>query len=136
MAAYLVLMKGGRVLLSMRKNTGYMDGCYSLISGHLEEGETAEQCIARESLEEANIAIKPDELVVKHVLHFHRPEVTYIDVFLTANEWQGEIRNMEEDKCGGIEWFPLDHLPENMAPEVRLAIENIRKGIFYGELGW
>lgn len=136
MAAYLVLIKDGQVLLSKRANTGYQDGNYSMVSGHFEYGETAKQCIIRESLEEVNIKVRQDDLTVKHVIHYYQPHVTYVDVFLTTNIWEGELKNMEEKKCDEIKWFPIDNLPDNMAPEVKLALENIKKGIFYGELGW
>ena len=85
-ATYLVLIKDKNILLSKRINTGYQDGNYSLVSGHFEEGETAKQCIIRESLEEANIKIKPDDLTVKHIIHRYSTDRTYIDFYLTAND--------------------------------------------------
>jgi ADP-ribose pyrophosphatase YjhB (NUDIX family) len=137
-AAYLVLIKDDKVLLSKRANTGYQDGNYSLVSGHLEKNETAEQCIIRESLEEVNIKVKLDDLKVKHVMHYRQLQAnkTYFDIFLTAYHWEGDLINMEEDKCDEIRWFSLDELPSNMAPEVKLALKNIKNNIFYGELGW
>ena len=39
-AVYLVLIKDGKVLMLERKNTGYMDGWYSFIAGHVEKGES------------------------------------------------------------------------------------------------
>ena len=37
-SAYLILREDGKVLLQLRKNTGYCDGMWSLIAGHVEEG--------------------------------------------------------------------------------------------------
>ena len=34
---YLVLERDGKVLLSLRENTGYEDGKWSLVAGHAEE---------------------------------------------------------------------------------------------------
>lgn len=39
---YLILQKGDHVLLHLRKNTGYGDGYYGLISGHVEDHESAD----------------------------------------------------------------------------------------------
>ncbi len=135
-AAYLVLVKDGQVLLHQRANTNYYDGYYSLVAGHLEGGETAEQCVVREALEEAGITLDLKDLKVEHVLHFLTPTHEYIDIFVTASKWQGEIRNMEPEKCGELRWTPLDNLPDNLVPEVRQALDRISKGEHYSEIGW
>jgi len=38
-AVYLILVKDGRVLLSRRYKTGWMDGMYSLVAGHIDGNE-------------------------------------------------------------------------------------------------
>jgi NADH pyrophosphatase NudC (nudix superfamily) len=50
-AAYLVLKKKNKVLLLKRHNTGYEDGNYSVIAGHVEPGESFRQTIIREAQE-------------------------------------------------------------------------------------
>ncbi|MFA5155271.1 MAG: NUDIX domain-containing protein [Patescibacteria group bacterium] len=135
-AAYLVLMEDDKVLLSKRYNTGYQDGNYSLVSGHFDGGETAGQCISREALEEANIVISPKDSEVVHVLHRFRPDREYFDVYLKVKKWTGEITNMEPDKCSELKWFKLDALPDNIAPEVKQALNKINDNIFFSELGW
>lgn len=135
-AAYLLLAKDGQVLLLRRANTGYQDGNYSLIAGHLDGAETAKQCIIREAKEEADIKLRPADLEVVHVMHRFRPEREYIDIYLKTNAWEGEVANKEPEKCDELKWFSLDELPENIIPEVKLALENTKKKIFYGEIGW
>ena len=34
-ASYLILRDGDKVLLSKRANTGWMDGKYTMVSGHI-----------------------------------------------------------------------------------------------------
>ncbi|QQG52501.1 MAG: NUDIX domain-containing protein [Candidatus Falkowbacteria bacterium] len=135
-AAYLVLIKNDEVLLLKRYNTGYQDGNYSLVSGHFDGGETAGQCIAREAREEANIIITPEDSEVVHVLHRFRPDREYFDVYLKVKKWAGEITNLEPNKCSELKWFKLNALPENMAPEVKQALNKINGNIFFSELGW
>jgi 8-oxo-dGTP pyrophosphatase MutT (NUDIX family) len=39
--AHLFLLYGDRILLLRRRNTGYEDGSYSVVAGHMEDSETA-----------------------------------------------------------------------------------------------
>ena len=43
---------------------------------------------------------------------------------------------MEPDKCSELKWNKIDDLPDNIIPEVKLALENISKVIHYSEFGW
>jgi 8-oxo-dGTP pyrophosphatase MutT (NUDIX family) len=135
-AAYLILVKDKQILLQRRYNTGYQDGNYSLVAGHLEGGETTKQCIIRETEEEAGITLQPDDLKVIHVMHRITPNREYFDIYLRAEKWAGNITNKEPDKCDGIKWFKTDNLPANMVPEVKSALENINKNLYYSEFGW
>jgi len=135
-AAYLVLIKDGQVLLLRRFNTGYQDGNYSLVAGHLDGGETTKQCIIREASEEAGIVVNPEDLEVIHTMHRLAPDREYFDIYLRTEKWTGDLTNMEPDKCDELKWYNMDGLPNNMLPEVKLALENINKNVHYGEFGW
>ena len=67
-AVYLVLTKNDQVLLTLRQNTGFADGLYSLASGHVDEGETIKHAMIREAKEEIGILIKPDDLKFVHAM--------------------------------------------------------------------
>jgi len=48
-ASYLVLINDEeKVLLLRRYNTGFKDGMYSLVAGHVDEGENFTQALIRE----------------------------------------------------------------------------------------
>src|ERR1700744_91334 len=53
----IFLIKNGHLLLGRRKDS-HGDGEYSLPGGHLELGESFEECVLRELAEEAGTAIK------------------------------------------------------------------------------
>ena len=59
---HLLLVQGDRILLLRRCNTGYEDGKYSVIAGHMDGAETAREAICREAEEEAGIELTPDDL--------------------------------------------------------------------------
>jgi len=135
-ATYLVLQKENKILLLRRFNTGYEDGNYSFIAGHVNKGETFTQAMVREAKEEAGIDIKPEVLEVVHVMHRRSFEQERVDLFFATDEWNGSIKNKEPDKCDDLSWYSIENLPSNLIPCVRQAIECIKKGILYSEFDW
>jgi 8-oxo-dGTP pyrophosphatase MutT (NUDIX family) len=135
-ASYLVLRDGDKVLLSKRANTGWMDGKYSMVAGHIEADETPIQALIRETREEAGIDVKPEDMEIVHIGMRQRAsedDDTYIDFYMQCSRWQGEVRNMEPEKCGGLEWFPISKLPEETLPYIQRVIEYIERGEIYSE---
>lgn len=124
----------GRVLLGERRNTGFMDGAFHFIAGHLEDGEPASRGVLREALEEAGISIAPEDIKLVHVMH-HYTNSGRVAFFYEAIRWSGEVTNREEDKCAGWQWFATDALPE-MIPYAAEALTHIGKGVFESERGW
>jgi 8-oxo-dGTP diphosphatase len=134
-AVHLFLIKGEETLLSCRANTGYMDGWYSVIAGHIEPGETVARAVMREALEEAGLTLRPEDIEVAQVMH-RRDGEERIDFFVRVHAWDGEIVNAEPHKCTDLDWFPLDDLPENTVPYVRQALFNYRQGRWFDSFGW
>ncbi len=130
-AVYLMLIKDGKILMLRRFNTGYEDGNYSLVAGHVDEGESFREAAVREAKEEAGIEIELEDVDVAHIMH--RVAFGRISIFLTAKKWQGEIKNMEPEKCDDLSWFDINKLPENTIPYIKKAIENYGKNVLYGE---
>ncbi|GIK84240.1 MAG: hypothetical protein BroJett025_08620 [Patescibacteria group bacterium] len=138
-ASYLVLVNdAGQVLLLRRFNTGYKDGMYSLVAGHVDEGETFTDALIREAKEEAGVVVDPAKVEVAHIMH--RKSDTdgseRVDIFFIVREWSGEIVNCEPGKCDELSWFEFDSLPENVIEYIRVALESIRDGVQYSEVGW
>lgn len=136
LACYLLLKRRNMVLLSKRLNTGFEDGKYGMVSGHLEGGETVEEAMSREAKEEAGIGISPNDLKVIHIMHRNTPEREYVDFFLTADKWRGEPKNMEPGKCSNLRWFDVDALPSDTIGYAAYAIDKIGKKEFYSEYGF
>ncbi|MFH0889731.1 MAG: NUDIX domain-containing protein [Candidatus Aenigmatarchaeota archaeon] len=134
--SHLILTRGDKILLLRRFNTGWMDGNYSVVAGHLDGNETFLEAMAREAKEEAGIEINTEDMNVVHVMHRKVPDAERIDVFIRADKWGGEIKNMEPGKCDDLSWFEINKLPENTIPYIRQAINKIEKRIIYSEHGW
>lgn len=140
-SSYLILVRGENVLLSQRANTGYYDGHFGLISGHVEERETFTEAVIREALEEASIQLEVPDLSVCHFMQRFEDSNAVgfkqrVDVFFRAEKWKNQIVNNEPEKCERLEWFALSQLPVNTIPYIRLALESMRSMRVYSEFGY
>jgi len=135
-AVYLILFRGNQILLSRRFNTGWMDGHYSLIAGHLDGNESVSRAMMREAKEETGIDIEKKDLEPATVLHRRYPDQEYVDFFFICKKWKGEPSVIEKDKCDDMSWFSLDDLPENLLPYIKVAINNYKNKIAFSENGW
>ena len=131
-SSYLFLIKDGKILLSLRSQTGYEDGNYSLPAGHVEDGETLTECLCREAKEEIGIDIDKKDISLVYVMHRKETDIR-VDFFFTTTKWAGTPTNCELLKCDDLSWFALNALPENTVPCIRAAIEGWRKGEIYQE---
>jgi 8-oxo-dGTP diphosphatase len=133
-AVHLIVFKDDNVLMSRRFNTGWKDGHYSVIAGHIDGKETVVQTMVREAKEEGDIDLAEVDLSVVHTLHrITDYGAEYIDFFLVPQKWSGEPQVVEKDKCDDISWHPVDSLPENTIPYIRQAIEKIQAGVTFSE---
>lgn len=132
-AVYLILKGGGKILLLRRFHTGFEDGNYGLVSGHINGGESITNAMIREAKEEAGIDILPEDLKIVHVMHRKCGDLAHerICFFLSASEWDGE-----PDKCDDIGWFSINSLPLNTIDYIKRAIDYSDNNIFFSEDGW
>lgn len=140
-ASYLILRKGNKILMLRRFNTDYQNGKYSFIAGHLDGKESFTQAAIREAKEEAGIIVKKKDLKVVHIMNRYVAAndtglKERVDVFFMVKKWQGEIKNMEPNKCDDLSWFDVNKLPKNAIPYIHQVIKNIKKGVFYSEVGY
>lgn len=111
--------------MAKRFNTGYEDGRYSMVSGHLEEGEVLEEAMIREAYEEIAIRINKEDLRLIFVMNRQEPEGGRIDFVFTTNYWKGDIEINEPNKCDDMKWFSTDNLPTNIISYVKFMIDGI-----------
>ncbi len=135
-AVYLILIRDGKTLLSRRYKTGWMDGKYSLIAGHLDGKEKVSDSMIREAYEEAGVKVAKKDLKPVKVLHRNSGDQEYMDFFFLAEKWEGEPTVKEPNKCDNMSWFPINALPENTLPYIKDVIENYKDGIPFIESGW
>lgn len=135
-AAYVYLLRpapmpGGReVLLGLRQNTGYRDGHWAAVAGHVEKGETVFDAARREAAEE--VGISDVELVPWCAMQRTGADGAAIDervdYFFTSTGWSGTPRIVEPHKCAELRWFNLDALPAPVVPHELRVLQSIRAG--------
>ena len=117
------------VLVSLRKNTGYNDGQYELPGGHVEKGEDLFKAMIREAKEELNIDLNANKLKIKHILHHYKGE--RLKFIIATDDYGGDLKIGEPDKCERLEWVSLDDLPSNLDERARKVLIEIKNGVFY-----
>ncbi len=135
LSVYIILDRDGKTLLLKRANTGYQDGNYGLVAGHVDGNEPASRAICREVYEESGLKLDPLKVKLVHAMHRIEEDERF-DLFFSIDRWDGESYNKELNKSDGIDWFPFDDLPNNTIPYIRQALDCYRSGIIYSEYGW
>jgi 8-oxo-dGTP diphosphatase len=120
-----IVMKDGKVLLGRRKGS-HGEGSWSFPGGHLEFGESIEDCVRREVLEETGITLKNIRMGPFTNDIFEAERKHYVTLFAVADYASGDLVLKEPDKCEQWEWFAWSDLPEPLF----VPVENLRKQNF------
>ncbi|KAK5125970.1 hypothetical protein LTR85_011325 [Meristemomyces frigidus] len=104
-----------RFCLGMRKGS-HGAGTYALPGGHLEHGESFEQCAAREVKEETGLDVHDVRFFTATNSVFKDTGKHYVTIFMTAitnleeDGSEPEAQLMEPDKCEGWKWQTFGEL--------------------------
>lgn len=140
-ACFVLLRRGSKVAMVLRKNTSWMDDYYGLPAGKGEWHETFTQIAIREAKEEAGVTIQPKDICMVHLAHRRSMSsedsfMDWVDVYFEANKWDGEPHNAEPAKSAELAWIDLNKLPKNIVPSQLAALQAIAKEKIYSEFGW
>jgi len=128
-ATHLLLRRCESILLLRRLNTGWEDGKYSVVAGHVDPCESAIDAMLREAWEEAGIRIEAENLEFAHVMHRRKANgEERVDLWFSCERWNGEPHNAEPQMCDDLSWFTWDHLPANLIDYVRTTLFLIKGG--------
>jgi len=117
-------VRDGRVLLIYKKR-GLGRGLYNGVGGKVEEGETDEEALVREALEELSIRPTSYERVAKLLFTDDYGTEMDVSVFL-IEDWEGEPVESEEAKP---EWYDIDSLPyDRMWEDDRVWLWRVLRG--------
>lgn len=117
----VLLFKDGKILLAKRKGS-HGAGEYAFTGGHLEFGESFEDCARRETREETGMEI--DNIRFNLVGNFKKYSNThYVHLGLIADWKSGEPKILEPNKNEEWKWYDLDNLPSPLFEPSRVQLE-------------
>ncbi len=121
----VIIIKDKCVLLGKRKNS-HGEGSWAFPGGHLEYGESPEECAVRETLEETGIEINNIRKGPFTNDFFAKEGKHYITLFMLADHVRGDPEIKEPHKCEEWRWFNWDALPEPLF----LSLKNLKQQKF------
>ncbi|KAH7352366.1 hypothetical protein KP509_19G041600 [Ceratopteris richardii] len=122
-----VLNKSQSVLVGRRRSS-VGDSKFALPGGHLEFGESWEECAAREVLEETGLIIHKIRFasVTNSVMLNDKRPSHYVTIFMKGElvDPCQEPENLEPDKCYGWEWVKWPLVPKPVFEPLQTLIES------------
>lgn len=106
-----IILRDGAILLGERVGS-HGANTWATPGGHLELGESIEDCAKREVLEETGLIVDSIEKFTFTNDIFEKEGKHYVTLFVVALSASGEPQVTEPDKCKQWKWCRLDDLPE------------------------
>ena len=99
--------KNGHILIAQRDAEKHQGGKWEFPGGKVEQGESAQQALAREIDEELGIQIESATPLIQ--IHHHYTELSvFLDVY-TINAWQGEAYGKEGQPMRWVDINEIQH---------------------------
>lgn len=107
----VIITKGDQVLLMKRKGS-HGDGTWSTTGGHLEFGESLEECALREVREE--VAVTITDITFRAITNdlFETEGKHYITIWMEGRYVSGEPVMQAVNEMSAVSWFSWNALPE------------------------
>lgn len=118
----VLVVKDNKILLGERIHS-HGSGTWCPPGGHLEFGETPQDCAARELMEETSL-IAEELIPGPWTNDFFEPEQKhYVSLYMIVPQFRGTLVVKEPEKCRRWEWFAYQQLPSPLF----LALRNLMK---------
>ena len=123
-----ILIRRGEEVLLLRRRNVHGDGTWSTPGGHLDAGESPEECAVRETREETGIEIRNVRFLGITNDVFQAERRHYVTVWMEADYRSGTATVMAPHEMSDVRWFPARALPTNLF----LSLQHLVGGQSYG----
>ncbi len=118
----VIVNREGKTLLGKRKGN-HGGETWACCGGHLEWGESLEECARRELAEETGL--KAVNLRLGPMISNMIEEKHYITFYMIVDSYEGEVALLEPHKCEGWEWFDWHSLPSPLFVPLQGVIDSL-----------
>ena len=123
-----MFLREGRVFLAKRQGA-HGEATWASAGGHLELGESLEECARREALEELGVTVGHLRfLCVSNIIAYGKH---YLDVEFLGDIGDQEPVLAEPEAFSQAGWYALDGLPQPLFQAARYALDSLRTGRRY-----
>ena len=124
----VIFVRDDRVFLAKRHGA-HGEDTWASAGGHLEHGETLEECARREALEELGVTVGELRfLCVSNIIAYGKH---YLDIEFLGDIGGQEPNLMEPEAFIASGWFPLDDLPVPLFHAMKYALDSYGTGQNY-----
>ena len=114
-----LVFRNGRLLITQRHADSHLGGYWEFPGGKREPGETFQQCLVRELMEELGVRVSVGELF-DEVTHCYPGKTIHLKFFLCQME-KGEPEALD---CAAIKWICRTELDEHSFPPADQRVLN------------
>lgn len=123
--AIACIIENDKLLLYRRINTDYEPNKLGFVGGKIEPGETPTSAVIREIAEETSLVVNESDIELLVSLPTEHKSLEYMTHVYLVQKWTGTAQNLEPQKCGGLEWHPIDNLPDDVIPVIHDIVTHI-----------
>ncbi len=128
MGVGVLFVREGRVFLAKRQGS-HGEDTWASAGGHLEWGESLEECARREAFEELGVRVGDLHfLCLSNIIAYGRH---YVNVEFLGDIGDQEPALVEPESFSESGWFPLDNLPEPLYVAVSHGLASLGSGKNY-----
>lgn len=134
----VMILKNNQVLLGKRHDDPikassalHGEGTWTMPGGKMHFGQSFEEEVAREALEETGIKINKDKLKFISLTNDIVTDAHFVTAGFLCEEFEGEPKVMEPDEITQWQWFDLDKLPIPIYPPSQKVINHFLSDKIY-----
>lgn len=124
-----LIWRDGKIIMAKRHGS-HGAGTWSIPGGHLEFGESWEDCVRREVMEEVGVEVANVQFLAITNDFFKHENKHYVTIWMTCDWTANEPESKEPEKIIGVAWRGLNDLPSPLFEPCWANLRAIKPSLF------